>query len=97
MKEILRVEEIGCYGCLPRLVKKMATIRTSSYGIGPPTRQHFHPIELSSNALMDRALAYIHNNPVVAGHVEAPEFWRYSSAIDYCGRGEGLLDILFIE
>jgi REP element-mobilizing transposase RayT len=60
-------------------------------------QQHFHPIELSSNALLDQKLDYIHNNPVVAGHVEVPDFWRYSSAIDYCGRGEGLLDILFIE
>ena len=69
----------------------------SSCGIGPPTRQHFHPIELGTNRLMDQTLAYIHNNPVAAGYVEVPDFWRYSSAVDYCGRGKGLLDILFIE
>lgn len=37
-------------------------------------------------------LAYIHQNPVRAGWVEAAEQYRYISAVDYAG-GKGLLDI----
>lgn len=59
-------------------------------------QQHNHPIELSTNELMDQKLNYLHQNPVEAGFVSEPEHWRYSSAIDYAG-GKGLLDILFIE
>ena len=32
----------------------------------------YHPIELSTNKLMDEKLEYIHNNPVVSGVVEDP-------------------------
>ena len=37
--------------------------------------QHNKPIELSSNAIMDQQLAYIHNNPVAAGFVDQEEGW----------------------
>jgi len=59
-------------------------------------QQHNHPIELNANTLMDQKLDYVHNNPVLAGFVSAPDHWKYSSAIDYCG-GKGLIDICFIE
>ena len=36
---------------------------------------------------------YMHNNPVDSGLVEKPEDYLYSSAIDYVGKGKGLLDI----
>jgi len=59
-------------------------------------QQHYHPIELSTNRMMDQRLHYTHNNPVAAGLVEIPEQWKWSSAIDYYG-GKGLIDIIFIE
>ena len=59
-------------------------------------QQHNHPIELGNNQIMDQKLEYIHMNPVVAGFVDEPYHWRYSSARDYCG-GRGLLEICFIE
>jgi putative transposase len=55
-----------------------------------------HPIELSTNNMIDQRLNYIHLNPVKAGFVYKPEDWIYSSAIDYCG-GKGLLDIILIN
>ena len=58
--------------------------------------QDNRPIELTSNAMMDERLNYIHMNPVKAGIVRKPEDYLYSSAIDYCG-GKGLLKIEFIE
>lgn len=60
-------------------------------------QQHNHPIELSTNELLDQKLEYIHNNPIEAGFVESPEMWQYSSAKDYYGKGKGELDILFIQ
>ncbi len=45
---------------------------------------------------MDQRLHYIHMNPVVAGFVESPEMWTYSSAKDYYSTGKGMLDVLII-
>lgn len=59
-------------------------------------QQHNHPIELSTNELMDQKLNYIHENPVKAGFVAEPHHWKYSSATDYSG-GKGLLNINFID
>ena len=59
-------------------------------------QHHNYPIELSSNKMVDQRLNYLHQNPVVAGFVEEPEHWKYSSAAKYCG-GNGLLDIYLIE
>lgn len=48
-------------------------------------QQHNHPIELSSNQMIDQRLDYLHMNPVKAGFVEKPEDWLYSSAKNYAG------------
>lgn len=45
----------------------------------------FHPIELTSNKLMDQKLDYLHNNPVIEGYVYRAEDWVYSSAGYYSG------------
>jgi len=54
-----------------------------------------HPIELWSAAIIEQKADYIHNNPVVAGFVNEPHGWRYSSAIDYSG-GKGLIEIIYL-
>ena len=53
------------------------------------------PIELWTPEIIDQKVDYIHNNPVVAGFVNLPEHWKYSSAIDYAD-GKGLLEIDFV-
>lgn len=55
-------------------------------------QQHSHPIELSTNEILQQRIDYIHNNPVEASLVENPGDWLYSSARDYEGR-RGLIDI----
>lgn len=71
-------------------------------GKANPNNEHYqfwqqgnHPIELWSNEVIDQKLDYLHNNPVVAGWVDAPEDYLYSSARDYAG-GKGLIDILLL-
>ena len=59
-------------------------------------QHHNHPIELSDNQMMQQRLYYLHHNPVEAGFVEAPQEYRYSSAIDYAGE-KGLVDVTLIE
>ncbi|UYZ60327.1 REP-associated tyrosine transposase [Hymenobacter latericus] len=59
-------------------------------------QQGNHPIELYSNELRHQRLDYLHRNPVVAGFVDAPEDFQYSSARNYAGRS-GLLDVLLIQ
>ena len=54
-----------------------------------------HPIELWSPEVIEQKADYIHYNPVVAGLVNEPEHWVYSSAIDYAG-GKGLIEIEYL-
>lgn len=55
-------------------------------------QQNNKPIELWSADVIDQKIDYIHQNPVSAGFVTEPHYWKYSSAIDYSG-GKGLLEI----
>ena len=59
-------------------------------------QQDNHPEELITNKFIDQKLNYIHNNPVLAGLVDEPQHYRYSSARDYAG-WKGLLDVPLIE
>lgn len=57
-------------------------------------QQDNHPKELYSPAFSVQKLEYIHNNPVVAGLVDRPQDYLYSSARDYSGmKKAGLLEI----
>ena len=58
--------------------------------------QHNHPIELSTNEILQQRLDYIHNNPVESHFVDNPTDWSYSSARDYEGK-KGLIDIHFLD
>ena len=59
-------------------------------------QQHNQPIELNSNKKLDQRLNYIHQNPVEAGIVLSPEDYLYSSAMNYAGRPEILLDVMLL-
>lgn len=56
----------------------------------------YHPIELYSLPVIAQKVGYIHNNPVVAGWVDEPQHYSYSSASNYVG-GKGLLEVNVIE
>ena len=58
--------------------------------------QDSHPIQLSTHEMLMQRLNYIHNNPVAAGFVCDPQHWKWSSAHDYCGGTQGLLDLLMV-
>nr|WP_244545601.1 transposase [Algoriphagus locisalis] len=60
-------------------------------------QQHNHPIELNSNDKISRCLNYIHQNPVVAGIVCSAEEYVYSSASNYAGLPEKLIEVLLIK
>ena len=53
-----------------------------------------HPIDLTDIDVMEK-INYIHNNPVRAGWVEAPEHYLYSSAKDY-GGGKGMVKVVVV-
>ena len=59
-------------------------------------RQGYHPIELSTNDMMQQKLDYIHSNPVEEGIVDEPEHYLYSSARDYAGL-KSMLELEYIE
>ena len=60
-------------------------------------QQHNHPVELSTNEMMDQRLEYLHHNPVVAGFVDDPTAWVWSSCADYEKGVEGKIDLCFLE
>jgi len=60
-------------------------------------QQHNHPIELDNNVMMDQRLNYIHLNPVVAGFVNDPSAWIWSSCSDYEKDEVGKLELHIIQ
>ena len=50
------------------------------------------PKQIQGARMLRQKLAYIHDNPVRAGYVDAPAHWRYSSARDYAGE-PGLIPV----
>jgi putative transposase len=59
-------------------------------------QQHSHPVELSTTEMIDQRLEYIHRNPVEAGFVLSPEHYLYSSAINYAGLPEKMIQVILI-
>jgi REP element-mobilizing transposase RayT len=59
-------------------------------------QQDNHPIQLLNPQMTHQKLDYIHNNPVVAGIVEKPEDYLYSSARDYYGT-KGPIQITLLD
>ena len=51
------------------------------------------PVLLDNEKMFKQRLNYLHENPVKAGFVSAPEHWLYSSAYDYQNLGKGLLQL----
>ena len=56
-------------------------------------QQDNHPVELSSNEMMEQKLDYIHRNAVESGIVYEPHHYIYSSAGHYAGKGNNLLPV----
>jgi putative transposase len=59
-------------------------------------RQDNHPVQFSSPLITQQKLNYIHQNPVVAGFVDKPEEYLYSSVRDYYGI-KGMIDISLLD
>lgn len=59
-------------------------------------QQHSHPVELVTNEMIEQRLQYTHNNPVVAGFVLSPEHYLYSSAMNYAGLPDTLIDVILV-
>jgi putative transposase len=56
-----------------------------------------HPVLLDKDSIFTQKLNYLHWNPVTAGFVTEPWFWKYSSAIDYLTEDKGLLNLVMLE
>lgn len=59
-------------------------------------QQDNHPVECSTNEILESRMIYLHANPVRAGIVRFEQDYLYSSGIDYFGRDKGLIDIVFL-
>ncbi|MDR9364950.1 MAG: transposase [Balneolaceae bacterium] len=75
---------------------KRAGIKNSNNKLWQVWQQHNHPIELSTNEMIEKRLEYLHLNPVKAGFVKKPEDWFYSSARQYAGFS-GILELEIID
>ena len=59
-------------------------------------RQDNHPIECSSQDVLDSRMKYLHENPLRAGLVRNESDWIYSSGIDYYCNEKGLIEITYV-
>ncbi len=50
-----------------------------------------HPQAITSDAMMEQKLEYLHNNPVQRRLVASPEHWRYSSAHEWLKGAQAIL------
>ena len=53
----------------------------------------YHGIEITSGKSFKKIVDYIHTDPVKAGIVRLPEDYPWSSAADFEGKGDNLLDL----
>lgn len=72
---------------------KRAAAKSSNVSNYQFWQHHNKPIELWSPDVIQQKIDYIHNNPVKAGYVNAPEHWKYSSAVDYNTDIKGLVEL----
>ena len=56
-----------------------------------------HPVIVTEMDIFNQKLNYIHNNPVKAGIVRKPEDYLYSSASNYAGFKDNLLDVIIVD
>ena len=75
---------------------KSAAAKNSNNNENQFWQQDNHPIELTTNEMMDQRLDYLHENPVRAGFVWEPADYKYSSAIDYYRHENGLLPVVLL-
>lgn len=57
----------------------------------------YHPVRLDNAEMLEQRLNYLHLNPVRAGYVDQPEWYRYSSAVWHVKGESGLLMIQPVE
>lgn len=72
---------------------KRAGLKNSNNKVYQFWQQDNHPVELSTNEMIDQKLRYVHENPVRAGIVNEPWHYKHSSAINYYELAEGLVPI----
>jgi len=59
-------------------------------------QQHNHPIELSTKPMDEQRLEYIHYNPVVAGFVNDPTAWEWSSCASYKKSIDDKVELIYL-
>lgn len=72
---------------MERAGKKNSNIKNRQFW-----QQHNKPIELWSAEIIQQKIDYIHHNPVEAGFVTEPYYWKYSSAPNFAGE-VGVIEI----
>jgi putative transposase len=55
-----------------------------------------HPVILDGAIVFNQKINYLHWNPVTAGFVTKPWYWKYSSAVDYMTKEKALLDLVML-
>ena len=84
--------------------KDWMTSVLSSYGQKNSNNEIFqvwrsdnHPIQILTPKFAIQKLGYIHMNPVKAGIVDKPEDYLYSSARNYAGRKDYIIEVEILD
>jgi len=54
----------------------------------------YHPVQMENRNIMTQKIEYIHNNPVRRGYVREPIHWVNSSASNYYGSKDFVIDVV---
>lgn len=68
-------------------------VKSKDYILG---KDGYHAKQLDNSTLLQQKTDYIHNNPVETGIVLRPEEYLYSSAKNYAGLPEKLIEVILI-
>ncbi|MGR3176488.1 MAG: REP-associated tyrosine transposase [Candidatus Anammoxibacter sp.] len=56
-------------------------------------QEGYHPQLIQTEDMMKQKIEYIHNNPVKRGYVDKAEYWLFSSARNYIGSDDFVLEV----
>ena len=87
----VKIENFGDKVMQPFLVSYTKSINNQQGRFGPLFQGPYQARLVDTESYLSQLTRYIHLNPVVAGYVDSPADWDYSSYPEYAGLRDGTL------
>ena len=87
----VKTDDIGIQVVHPFAISYTKAINKQQERVGPLFQGPYQVRSVNNPNDLIHLSSYIHNNPVAAGFVQAPEEWEFSSYLEYIGERRGSL------